>query len=72
MSTPLTNQAREMLESMIDHWSLAEVVEALAHIAAEKGEHVRTTWQDDELAASWDNAGEALGQLENTFTIEGI
>jgi len=45
---------RDTLEMLVDRKGLAGVVEALAEIADEKAEHVRSNWQDEPLAKAWE------------------
>jgi hypothetical protein len=56
----LSRERMEELESIIDSASLADVVEALAEIAREKAEHIRSTWQDAATAKPWDSAAKRL------------
>ena len=42
------------LEGMIDVAGLRNVVWALAHICWEKADHVRSNWQDEQLARDWE------------------
>ena len=49
-----TRSERDALEALLDRYSLANVVEALACIAWAKADHVRTNWQDERLARAWD------------------
>ena len=53
------------LEGMIDVAGLRNVVWALAHIRWEKGDHVRTNWQDDQLAV-------ILGQSANAAMLDSF
>lgn len=48
------------LEGMVDRYGLDWVVAALAAICQEKAEHVRSTWQDEALAAAWQQNGVVL------------
>lgn len=42
------------LEGMIDAAGLRNVVWALAHICWGKADHVRSNWQDEQLARDWE------------------
>ena len=44
----------EQLERFIDSHSLKYVIEQIAYICQEKADHVRTSWQDQNLASTWD------------------
>lgn len=49
------------LETAID--SQIDVLELLAAICREKAEHVRTSWQDKELADAWEKAAGKLDKI---------
>lgn len=44
----------EMLEGLVDRWTLTDVLEQLARVCGEKAEHLRSNWQDNESARVWD------------------
>lgn len=48
------------LETLIDTNSFYHVLEALVNVCGEKEEHVRTNWQDSQLAGDWSDIGERL------------
>ena len=48
------------LESLIDTHGMANIMLALVHIADEKSEHVKSNWQDLELASAWRKVSDAL------------
>lgn len=48
------------LEDLLDRYNLSSVILELANIGAEKAQHVRETWQDEELARAWDKAASAV------------
>lgn len=56
----LTKAEADAVESMIDRYTLSEVVRALSQIASEKEEHVQSTWNDTELAQQWARAARLL------------
>lgn len=60
MSVSVTKNDLDTMEAMVDKYSLSGVVESLAHIANEKGDHLRTNWQDNETAKEWERAAAAL------------
>ena len=47
----------ETLESMVDRYTLFEVLVALDVIAGDKAEHLRANWQDKVSARTWESAG---------------
>jgi len=50
----------DALETIVDHSSICEVVENLAHICYEKAEHLEMNWQDHETAKLWSKYGKIL------------
>jgi len=58
------------LEAMIDKVGLNNVLDHLVNVCYYKAEHLRTNWQDENMAKSWERDGKRLdvlvSQLENT------
>ena len=52
----LDHDELDMLEQLIDRTSLTVVLDGIAQICSEKGEHVHVNWQDHALGEVWDNA----------------
>jgi hypothetical protein len=50
------------LEQIIDKHGLAHVLQALEQVCYEKAEHIRTNWQDRDLALRWERNGRRLGK----------
>ena len=48
------------LEALVDAHGLTEVVDVLVQICYDKAEHIRTNWQDQKLAQTWDQAGQSV------------
>jgi hypothetical protein len=44
---------QDVLEALVDRYSLANVIEALVAICSAKEDHVREAWQDQDLARGW-------------------
>lgn len=65
----LTKAEADAVESMIDRYSLRDVVAALAQIAIEKEEHVQTTWNDKVLARHWARAARLLDHASDDIDI---
>lgn len=56
MPTSIADRKRalELLESLLDRgFSVANVLDMLSEVCGEKAEHVRSNWQDDDLADQW-------------------
>lgn len=62
----------EQLEKIVDRVRLAAVIAALARICHEKADHVRTNWQDKDLADAWQFAGDSIGGIEDDAGINGV
>jgi hypothetical protein len=66
---------RELLvtfEGAIDSHGLANVIDALAEICAEKADHIRENWQDGQTAGPWSRMSERLRAAEISAAKEGI
>jgi hypothetical protein len=48
------------LEALVDKYSLAQIVDALAEVAFAKAEHLQANWQDKSTAKVWERAGSRL------------
>lgn len=59
-----TDEYRTVAEAYIDGWNLANAIGELAEICSAKADHVRTNWQDDELARLWERAASILQTAE--------
>ena len=57
-----TQEMQDTLEALIDGSTLANVVNALVHISEEKAEHIRSHWQDEALAKTWDRDARMLAR----------
>lgn len=58
------NQAdKDELEDLIDRATLSQVLDALADICGDKGEHLRSNWQDTIQAREWERMGSRLSAL---------
>ena len=56
----MNNEASDLLESLVDLYSLHTVTATLSAIASAKANHIRANWQDEDLASSWDSAAKEL------------
>lgn len=61
----MTTEHATELELMVDRYSVAEVLEALASICREKADHIRTNWQDNATAKEWDKRANALEKVHD-------
>lgn len=57
------------LEGLIDKHGLVEIGLAIAALCYEKAEHIRTNWNDDELAEEWDRRAKAYHRVHRSFTL---
>jgi hypothetical protein len=53
----------ETLEAMIDQHSLLDVMTGLVCVCSEKADHLRTNWQDNASARTWDSDSVAIENL---------
>ena len=53
----------EQLERMIDKYSIAYILNSIAMIAWEKGDHAIGSWQEPKLGRKWLNLGDKLEGL---------
>lgn len=61
----------DQLEPLVDQSSVAEVVEALAEVCWAKSEHIRSNWQDEQLAICWERCGNQLSGMQAKIGIYG-
>lgn len=54
----------DALEAILDQSDIKQVVLMLARICNEKAEHVRSNWQDETLAKTWEHNANVLGKAE--------
>ena len=54
----------DQIERYIDNYGVAQIILAVSHLASEKAEHIRDTWQDDELANSWDDFAQSITETK--------
>lgn len=52
------------LEFLVDRHGLAFVVEQLARIASDKADHIRSSYDDEPLAKSWEQDANELGRIK--------
>ena len=57
------DRAYEM-EELLDSLGIVDFIEMLTSICYEKADHVRTNWQDKELAKAWENNARALEKVK--------
>jgi methionine synthase I (cobalamin-dependent) len=59
----LRKEDLELLERMVDAYSMQSVVEALSRICSDKSEHIAVNWQDTASAMGWMAQARHLDQL---------
>ena len=57
------------LEAMVDASSLAQVIEALGEICAEKADHIRASYDDRATAKIWDDAARKVMALASKVDV---
>jgi hypothetical protein len=60
MATTKDIKARAVTEQLIDEVGLQLVLDAIAVVCAEKGDHVTYNWQDSSLAQRWRNCSDVV------------
>jgi hypothetical protein len=58
------NELENELERLLDKHSLGIILNVLTDICHAKAEHVRTNWQDEELASSWEYNAKQLDKVK--------
>lgn len=53
----------QKLELLVDHYSLANILEGLVRIAHDKAEHLRSTWQDERAAKGWEADARTIDRI---------
>ena len=72
MSRNVTATERNALEALIDKTSLHQVLNAIAGICTDKGDHLRTNWQSLESAKVWERHGRLIEQRADVVRLDGI
>ena len=60
MTLTLRQTVMEKLETMIDVYTLASLLDMLAEISSVKADHIRENWQDERTAERWDKMAARL------------
>lgn len=71
-NTTTDSAMRDMLEGMVDRWTLTAVLEELAAVCGDKAEHLRANWQDKESARVWDRMYNRVRTAEDVARKCGI
>lgn len=58
------NEAKEQLEAIIDRHGLKATIDLLAVICGDKAEHIRSNWQDETTAKTWERDMMLLDKLQ--------
>lgn len=69
MSSVPTEAELEVIEKMIDRYSLFEVLMAIACICGDKADHIRVNWQDKKTARTWNTAHNRIVALCRSIEI---
>ena len=59
----------DVLEAMIDKYTLSEVIDFAICICSKKASHLRENWGDEIQAGDWSRAAHALLQAENRIQV---
>lgn len=66
------SQLERELEAYVDSNTLANVLDALARVCADKAEHLRSNWQAPRDGSLWDRAARRLATLELAAQKDGL
>lgn len=69
---PLAPETRDELERLIDHFTLASVLDSLREICDGKAQHIQEQWQDRTTARAWERAAGRLNTLAQHLAKEGL
>ncbi len=68
----LTQDGKDTLESMLDSTSMSYLLHVIGQLCYEKSEHIRSNWQDGQMADAWSTAGDKLWRLADSSQITRI
>lgn len=60
-------EIREEIEMNIDLIGFSEFISLVSQVCGDKFDHVRTNWQDEVLAETWNKAGHNLDEIAARF-----
>jgi predicted phage tail protein len=69
---PIPRDLLERLEGAIDTHGLANVLDGLAQICAEKADHVRANYNDAALSHAWESLRNACARAETIAAQKGL
>jgi hypothetical protein len=58
------NTDKDSLEKLVDRRSVGEILEMLSEMSYEKAEHLRSNWQDEVSAKTWEKTANKLEKLK--------
>ena len=59
-------EIQETLETLIDGSSVETVLDQLAETCFLKADHLRTNWQDENMAKAWEKLARRIGKINAT------
>lgn len=59
----ITQVDKDNLEQLIDQVGLPAVLTAIGEICSEKADHLRTNWQDVNMAREWDRSARKINSV---------
>lgn len=68
----VTAELMAKVEGLIDSAGIDRFVEAFMRICFEKADHIRSSYDDRQLANAWDRIGNRIGTLLHAIAKEGI
>ena len=65
-------QYKNLAEEAIDAYGLQRTLELIAEICWEKAEHIRSNWQEPDMAVVWERASQIILRASINRTIESL
>lgn len=59
----MNQETKDIIEKIIDENSLLETINAISEICYLKEDHVRSNWQDENLAKEWSKCGKEISKI---------
>ncbi len=60
------------LETLIDNCGLDNLIEAISDICTGKAEHLRSNWQDDSTAKTWEQAARYMLKVAASVSVRTV
>lgn len=68
----MPDTTKDRLETMLDNVGLTALLDMLGEVCHEKAEHIRTNWQDEGNAKTWDRAAKVCERAVTASCKPGV